>query len=369
MEMTPEQFQDGNRTISNQAPLSAEGLHDAGVDLAALTRWLDTQTVGHGNISNVSRLTGGTQNILIRFTRAGKDYVLRRPPLVPRPGNDKLMMREARLLHALAGGAVPHAALVASCPDESVLGCLFYIMEAVDGFNPTVAMPKPAASDPAIRHRMGIELTHALAAIANVDVAAAGLHDFGKPQGFLERQVGRWASELESYARFEAWDGHRELGDVAPVGQWLEAHLPTESRTGIIHGDYHIGNMIYADDGTLKAVVDWEMATLGDPLVDLGRLLISWPDGGERRPYTMRVEPLDGFPDRGDLIRPYGERTGRDLSALPWFEVLACYKLGIILEGTYARAQSGKADRATGERLHRSAIALLDHARAIVAHN
>ena len=108
------------------------------------------------------------------------------------------------------------------------------------------------------------------------------------------------------------------------------------------------------------------MATLGDPLVDLGRLLLSWPDGGDRKPFTMRVDPLDGFPTRESLVARYASRTGRDLSSLPWFEAFACYKLGIILEGTYARSKAGLADSATGERLHQSAVALLDQARRIV---
>jgi len=136
---------------------------------------------------------------------------------------------------------------------------------------------------------------------------------------------------------------------------------------GIIHGDYHVGNCIFADNGDLNAIVDWEMATLGDPLVDLGRLLVSWPDGGDRKPQTMRVCPLDGFPSRSEMIERYAQRSGRSLASLPWFEVLACYKLGLILEGTHARAQAGMADMTTGTRLHASAVALLDEARAIIA--
>lgn len=355
--------------ISTRAVTVADWPQDTGVDAQALTDWLDTQAIGTGPISNAVRLTGGTQNILLRFTRDGHDYVLRRPPLVPRPGNDKLMMREGRLLAALTDSAVQHPRLAGICRDESVIGAVFYVMDAVDGFNPTVEMPASVAASPTIRQRMGLELADALAALAGVDVVAAGLEDFGKPNGFLERQVGRWASELEGYARFDAWTGHSELGSVSAVGDWLQDYCPSESRVGIIHGDYHIGNVIYGEDGALRAVVDWEMATLGDPLVDLGRLLISWPQDGRRHPFTMRVEPLDGFPDRAAMAARYGERSGRDLTNLPWFEVLACYKLGIIFEGTYARAQSGQADQATGERLHRSAVALLSLARSIVASN
>lgn len=328
---------------------------------------MDSRNLGSGPITDVTQLAGGTQNILLRFRRDGREYILRRPPLNPRPQSNRIMAREARLLQALAGSTVPHPGLIAACTDEEVLGAVFYLMEPVDGFNPTVGLPDAVRADPAIRHRMGLELVDALAALATVDHVAAGLEDFGKLEGFLERQVERWASELEGYSRFEGWSGPDALGDVARVGDWLEKHRPATMHPGIIHGDYHIGNVIYTDDGELRAVVDWEMATLGDPMVDFGRLLLSWPDGDVRQPFTMRVELLDGFPPRDVLIARYAERTGRDMASLPWFEVLACYKLGIILEGTQARAQSGLADKATGERLHASAVALLEHARKTIA--
>lgn len=337
------------------------------LDVARLAGWMDARGLGSGPLENLVRLTGGTQNILLRFTRAGRGYVLRRPPMTPRPSSAQVILREARLLQALSASAVPHPQLIAACEDESVLGAVFYLMEPVDGFNPTVMMPQTAASSTEVRRRMGLQLIDGLAALAAVDPMAVGLQDFGRLEGFLQRQVGRWASELASFARFEAWDGHRDLGDVEVIGAWLERHLPGDARPGIIHGDYHIGNVIYGDDGTLKAIVDWEMATLGDPLVDLGRLMVSWPMPGGRRPFTMRVEPLDGFTSREAMVARYAERSGRTLDALPWFEVLACYKLGIILEGTYARAQAGQADMATGQRLHASATALLQHGRDVVA--
>jgi len=321
---------------------------------------------GTGPIDDARLLTGGTQNVLLRFRLGAREFVLRRPPARPRPQSNRIMEREIQLLGGLADSAVPHPKLVAACTDTSVLGAVFYVMEPIDGFNPTVSMPAPARDDPTIRHRMGMELIDGLVALAGVDHVAAGLQGFGRLDGFLERQVGRWAGELATYDRFENWPGAGALGDVAAVGDWLESHCPPTIEPGIIHGDYHIGNVIYDGNGSLAAIVDWEMATLGDPLVDLGRLLLSWPDGGERKKFTMRVEPLDGFPTRDALVARYSSRTGRDVSALPWFEVFACYKLGIILEGTHARAVAGLADSATGTRLHQSAVALLDEARRIV---
>jgi aminoglycoside phosphotransferase (APT) family kinase protein len=339
----------------------------AGVDLARLAAWMDTQGLGSGSIEVPRLLTGGTQNILLRFRRNEREFVLRRPPANPRPQINRIMEREARVLRVLSSSSVPHPSLIAVCLDENVLGAVFYLMEPVEGFNATVSLPAPVRADGRIRHRMGIELVDALAALAAVDCNETGLSDFGRLDGFLERQVPRWGGELESYSKFKGWSGPSSLGDVGIVGRWLDEHRPRQMQPGVIHGDYHIGNAIYTADGALQAIVDWEMATLGDPLVDLGRLLVSWPTVGEGKPFTMRVEQLDGFPDRRQMIARYAEQSGRDLSNLPWFEVLACYKLGIILEGTHARAQSGLASRETGDRLHASAVALLEEARRITA--
>jgi aminoglycoside phosphotransferase (APT) family kinase protein len=338
----------------------------AGLDLAKLAAWMDGQGLESGGIEDVRVLAGGTQNILLRFRRGTCEYVLRRPPERPRPQGNRIMEREARLLRALAGSGVPHPGFIAACLDLDVSGAVFYLMEPVDGFNPTLNVPATVRSDATIRHRMGLQLIDGLAALAAVDYNQLGLADFGKLEGFLERQVERWSTELEGYRKFPGWSGPAALGDVGIVGWWLDAHRPTELQPGIIHGDYHVGNGIYAADGTLRAIVDWEMATLGDPLMDLGRLLVSWPAGGKAKPFTMRVEPLDGFPSREEMVARYAEKTERDLTALPWFEVLACYKLGILLEGTQARAQAGLASIETGSRLHASAVALLDEARRII---
>lgn len=338
------------------------------IDLAEIERWLlNNGTLERPGLDSIRQLAGGTQNIVLRFSNGGRDYVLRHPPAKPRPNSNKLLEREIRVLSALKGSAVPHPEVVGACLDSAVLSGVFYVMDAIEGFNPTVAMASEAAASPAIRHRIGLEMIDGLVALADIDPTAKGLADFGKLDGFLERQVNRWASELESYGRFPGWQGPAALGDVAAVGKWLMDNLPPDMKPGVIHGDYHIGNCIFAEDGRLNAIVDWEMATLGDPLVDLGRLLVSWPDDGPAKPQTMRVTPLDGFPSKAEMVARYAERSGRSLDYLPWFEVLACYKLGLILEGTYARAQAGLADMATGERLHRSAVSLLDEARAIIA--
>ena len=190
-------------------------------------------------------------------------------------------------------------------------------------------------------------------------------HAIGRLEGFLARQAGRWRSQLEGYRQYMGWPGPQALPEVEAVGAWLDAHLPAAFRPGLMHGDYHIGNVMFAPDGpALAAIVDWELATLGDPLLDLGRLLAQWPEGGAPPPGGYRIAPHDGLPDMPEMIAHYAARTGRDLAPLRWHAVLASYKLGILLEGSHARAFAGKAPRETGETLHQTAIECLQRAAA-----
>jgi aminoglycoside phosphotransferase (APT) family kinase protein len=333
------------------------------IDLERLAKWLDGQAIGDGPIVGAELLAGGTQNILLRFRRGAHCFVLRSPPTSPRSQSRDILRREGRLLSALARTDVPHPRLIAQCHDPDIIGAVFILMEAVEGFNPTVGLPKSVRADPQIRHRMGLELIEGLAALASVAADTVGLSDFGRMEGFLERQAGRWRDELASYGRYSRWSGATDLGVLDGIYEWLETHRPRNAQAGIIHGDYHIGNMLYSEDGALSAIVDWEMATLGDPLMDLGRLLATWPSDDVSALVVMRVELLTGFPTREELIAHYQRVTGRDLSDLRWFEILGCYKLGILLEGTYARAQAGQAEISTGIRLHATAKGLLERAR------
>ncbi|WP_254699718.1 phosphotransferase family protein [Trinickia violacea] len=368
MKQNIRQGQEARRTVNQSSSSAAREYpridpHFGFSYLAALDDWMEMKGLGSGRISDVTPLTGGTQNILLRFRRGEREFIFRRPPLHPRPESNKTMLRESRALAALATTAVPHPALIERCTDESVLGVVFYLMEPVQGYNATVALPPRARESPTLRHAMGLSLIDGLAAISRVDHEAVGLADFGRLDGFLERQSARWAAELETYHRFPEWTGRADLGDVPVIGAWLDRHRPARCVPGIIHGDYHIGNVLYRDDGSLSAIVDWEMATIGDPLMDLGRLLATWPDDDGPEALYMRVEKTAGFPTRQEMTKHYATATGRDLADLKWFEVLGNYKLGILFEGTYARAQAGKADPATGARLHTAAVALLDRAR------
>lgn len=336
---------------------------DVGVDLAALTAWMDGQGLGSGPLEQVESLSGGTQNILLRFVRAGRAYILRCPPPVLRANSNETMRREARVLAALAGTPVPHPGLIAACPDEDVIGAAFYLMEPIDGFNATQGLPALHAGDAAIRHRMGLAMVDAIAALSKVDYRAVGLEGFGKLDNYLERQVGRWASQLASFAEMPGWTGPGAIPGVEKVARWLDDHRPDVFQPGIIHGDFHFGNVLFRrDSGELAAVVDWELCTLGDPLLDLGWLVATWPEGDKPHATDVAITPWDGFATPAELVAHYAAQTGRDLAHFDWFAVLACYKLGIILEGTHARACAGKAPREVGDRLHAHTIYLFERA-------
>ncbi|MBI1404691.1 MAG: phosphotransferase [Caulobacter sp.] len=324
---------------------------------------MDANGLGAGPLENLTVLTGGTQNILLRFTRSGRAFVLRRPPPKLRANSNETMRREARVLAALAGSDVPHPGLIAACPEETMDGAAFYLMEPIDGFNPTVGLPALHAGDPAVRRRMGFALVDGIVALSRIDIAAVGLETLGKTEGWLERQAPRWKAQFDSYAAFPGWTN--EIPGVDAVGAWLDAHRPHSFRPGLIHGDYHLANVMYRhDSGELAAIVDWELASLGDPLLDLGWLMAMWPDPGAE---TTPVTPWAGFPTIEEVIARYGERSGRDLSHLTWYGVLACYKLGIILEGSHARAGAGLAPRAIGDRLHASTLHLFQRALRWIA--
>ena len=333
------------------------------VDLDRLAAWMDERGLEAGPIEEPARPPGGTQNLLLRFRRGERWFMLRRPPLHPRMNGSETMRREARLLAGLADTDVPHPRLIAACPEEEVLGAAFYLMEPIDGFNPTVGLPPLHAGDPAIRREMGFALVDGIAALGRVDHVAAGLSDLGRADGFLERQVGRWRKQLAGYAEYEGWAGPDEIEGVEEVARCLEARRPATFQPGLIHGDYHLANVLYRfDSPRLAAIVDWELTTVGDPLLDMGWILATWPLEDRAATANLSVTPWDGFPKAEELVERYAGQTTRDMSHMTWYAVLACYKLGIILEGTHARAAAGKAEQATGDALHAHTLSLFQRA-------
>lgn len=342
--------------------MSEENWRDL-VDLDRLRDWMDAQGLGIGPIEAPVPLTGGTQNVLLRFGRAGREYVLRRSPAHPRGDGNATNRREARALRALAGTEVPHPTLIADCPSTDVIGAAFYLMEPVDGFNATIALPALHAGDAAIRRRMGFALVDGALALSRVDHRAAGLEDFGKPQGFLERQAPRWRALLESYNDYAGWPGPVGIPGIDAVSDWLVENTPTAFEPGLMHGDYHLANVMFRPDGPeLAAIVDWELATIGDPLLDMGWLMATWPDADGVTTSEVAIRPWDSFPPIEELVAHYAAGSRRDTSNMLWYGVLGCYKLGLILEGTHARACAGLAPKATGDRLHRSSVKLFTRA-------
>jgi len=337
------------------------------VDLKAVADWMSEQGLGDGPLDDISAVTGGTQNVMLRFNRSGREYVLRRGPRHLRPRSNSVILRETRVLAALAGSDVPHPHLIATCDDIGVLGdAVFYLMEPIDGFNAGEGLPPLHAGDPGVRFQMGLSMADALAKLGAVDHVAVGLADFGKPEGFLERQVPRWFSELESYQQFDNYPGPQIPG-VEQVAAWLKQHRPSSWMPGIMHGDYHAANVMFSRTGPeVVAIVDWEMCTIGDPLLDLGWLLATWRQQDGSSVFGHALGGQDGLASTDDLLQRYAANTVRDLSHITWYTVLACFKLGIVIEGTLARACAGKAEKEVGDQLHAATVHLFQRALGLI---
>jgi aminoglycoside phosphotransferase (APT) family kinase protein len=326
---------------------------------------MDAQRLGHGPLTEVEKIGGGTQNILMSFRRNGRDYVLRRPPVSKRSNSDETILREAQVLQSLAATQTPHPRFVAACSDQSVLGATFCLMERVNGYNPSSGLPPGIRSDPAGKFRLGLAFVEALAALGKVDPTPLVDAGFGRPERWLERQVGRWRKQLRSY-RASASYNDEALGDVERICDWLDSNAPNDWQRGIIHGDYHVGNLL-VDYQThrVAAIVDWELAAIGDPLLDLGHLLATWPRNGFGRP----PDPVsaEGMPSDSDLRRHYERCSGRDTTHLGWYRTLACLRMAVILDGTYARSCAGLVPIRVGSAFRSAAMILLDQSRALIA--
>lgn len=335
----------------------------------AIEQWMAAQPAmpGSGPITSVQPLLGGSQNILYFVNRGDAQMVLRRPPRHLRKNSNDTMLREARILAALKDSAVPHAALFGVCDDTAVTGACFYLMAPLEGYSPKGPLPGSYAERPDWRREMGLEMARASAALAAVDHEAVGLAGFGKAADWHGRQVGRWRSQLEGY-RDQPGYTVADIGLIDAIGQWLDSAIPQERRIGIIHGDYQWPNVMFSHDSPrITGLIDWELCTLGDPMLDLGWMLTSWIEPSDPEGREPMITPWQDFISRQELIDAYCAMTGRDPSAAPWFFVLACYKLGCILEGSYARALAGQAPRDVGERLHRVATWLFAKAGQLIA--
>ena len=323
--------------------------------IGPLTEWLDAHlpSLGNGPLGR-EVLSGGTSNIVMTIDRGEGPRVLRRPPAVPPPGAERGVLREARVLTALAGTDVPHPRAFATCEDAGVIGAPFYVMERVDGWAPhlrdgTIHNEAPFDRSP-YAYGIPFAIVDGLIALANVDYQAVGLSDFGKPEGFLERQVDRWASQLASYKERYGYEG-RLLEGYDVVERWLRENVRPTTHPGILHGDVGTPNMMFraGPPARLAAMIDWELSTVGDPMIDLGWFCGAmhderWPDLTDR---SGMMDP-DQLPTRQELARYYCAGTGRAVEDFDYHLLLASFKSGCILEYKVAQAHAGKLPAETG---------------------
>jgi aminoglycoside phosphotransferase (APT) family kinase protein len=319
---------------------SSDDIERPTLESEALTAWLGDRLGDPADELTASPLGTalGIGNALFELKRAHQTWVLRRPPKVLNDRSASNMTREYRILRALDGSGVPHPTARVLCEDPDVIGAPFLIMDKIVGFTPGFELPEPFNADPALRRDLSFAYVDALVELAAVDWQARDLEGLGKPEGFLERQVSRWMAQL---ARYQV----RELPELAFIARWLEDNRPPMSAAAIMHGDYSPFNVMVAPDppARLAAVIDWDTGTIGDPLLDIGHLLGRWTNPGEEPVLQHQAGGSAGYPTRAELAARYAERSGRDLSTLPYYECLALFKLAVILEGTYARSRASGA--------------------------
>jgi aminoglycoside phosphotransferase (APT) family kinase protein len=291
----------------------------------------------------VHRHQAGHSNETFFITAGDRELVLRRPPRGAFLPSAHDVGREYKVLSALNDTAVRTPGTVLFCEDESIIGAPFYLMERIDGV--VIRDELPDYFGESERRRIGEELVDSLVQLHSIGVDHPGLDGFGRPDGYLERQLRRWTGQMELTLPLT-----RPLPELERLGEWLRDNLPTSPATTLVHGDYKVDNVMYAPQAPAKlvAILDWEMSTFGDPLADVGWMMSFWREPGddvdEIFTRTSEVTALPGFSSRGDLIARYTEATGRDTSALDWYVVLAIWKLAILLEGSYARHLAGMTD-------------------------
>lgn len=309
------------------------------VVLDPLIDFLDAHRIGSGE-PEILPIGEGHSNVTYIVRRGDAEFVLRRPPRGPLAPSTHDVMREARVIQALQGKArVPRVLAVGD--DPALIGAPFFAMEFVPGHVITSSVPAELDSIDD-RRRLGEDLVDSLAEMHAVDWQAAGLDGFGKPTGYLERQVKRFG---------ELWqrDKTRELPAVERLGDWLKANMPASAATTVVHGDYRLGNLIYAQDSPARAVaiLDWEMSTLGDPFADLGYLCALWTDRNDPPLGVLELAAVtreEGFLLREELIARYEDKSGRSVGNIRWYQAMAIWKLMVFMEGNYKRALAGSTD-------------------------
>jgi aminoglycoside phosphotransferase (APT) family kinase protein len=317
--------------------VSGEGESPEGIDGERVGTWLEANVPGAAGPFAYVRIAGGRSNLTYSVTdSAGHRWALRRPPLGKALGSAHDMGREHTVVSALAATPVPVAPIAGYCTDEAVNEAPFYVMDFIEG--PILRQREDAETfpDQADRRAIGERVVDTLVAIHAVDPDEVGLGELGKKENYVARQLRRWQGQ---------WEGSktRDIPLVEEVHDRLSECIPDQGQAAIVHGDYRLDNMILDDSGNVAAVVDWELCTLGDPLADVGLLLVYWGEEGDSllplfEPATM----APGFPSREDVKALYAERSGRDLSRIDFYVALGYWKLAIILEGVYSRYTKGQ---------------------------
>jgi aminoglycoside phosphotransferase (APT) family kinase protein len=310
------------------------------IDIERLDAWMDRQDLpGRGEKSDHRFIAGGSQNEIYEIRRGDLHCVIRIPPPGAPADRDQGILREWRIIEALDGTDVPHTPAVAVCQDASVLGRTFYLMGFVDGWSPMGTMGKwPAPFDTDLKARAGLayQLAEGIALLSRVDWQAKGLHDLGRPEGFHERQVDRWTKFFERIKK-------RDIAGMNVASRWLREHRPLDFVPGLMHGDYQFANVMYKHGAParLAALVDWEMGTVGDPKLDLGWTVQSWPED-TMAPEASQSSYVDmrGMPSRDQMLAHYSEVSGRQVDDIDYYVILAKWKLAVVLEQGFQRAGS-----------------------------
>ena len=309
--------------------------HPPGLDLDRLRGLLDRERPGlvHGPLTG-RLIEGGRSNLTYAVSDGTSKWVVRRPPLGHVLATAHDMKREHRVISALHPTKVPVPNAVLLCEDEEVLGSPFYVMEFVEG-TPYRTADELAPLGPERTRDAVLSLVDTLVELHAVDPAEVGLADFGRPEGFLDRQLRRWGKQLEG-------SRNRDLAGIDELHATLGRRLPQSPAATVVHGDYRLDNVLMGDDDEIKAILDWEMSTLGDPLTDLGLLVMySMPLGMPDSPVSTTAQ-APGHPDPAELVARYAERSGRDVSAVSWYTAFAWFKLAVILEGIHYRYTLGQ---------------------------
>jgi len=325
-----------NDSVASSTPQAVEG-----IDEAHVTDWFQTFVNGATPPLDFALVAGGRSNLTYRVTdAAGNAWALRRPPISHVLPTAHDMAREFKILSSLGPTEVPVPEVRGLCQDNEVNGAPFYVMEFIDGFVLRDAKATTDALDEKARHSAGVSVAETLAQIHAVDIDAVGLGDFARRDGYATRQLKRWLGQFES----SPVEGLDTAGIVRSAHDRLAATVPEQKSTTIVHGDYRLDNVVIGQDGLVRAVLDWEICTLGDPMADVGLLMVYWNEPGEKSVITgVTPTAVAGFPDRAEMRQRYAAVSGRDLGSLDFWVAFGYWKLACILQGVFHRYAGGAA--------------------------